>query len=173
MTTSRDDDALHWAGDNDPTLTPPIQAGAASTPAEPSSATDTHAATRIEQPTVLEQAELAEDDAVEQELARAEKASAQLSSAALITLGIVGGIYLLYTVGWGVHVARSVLPLFPVDNAFLLICYQVGRLLAVMAAPLWFVSTLLLTQKRSWRSRLGWLLLGVFVLVPWPFIVGV
>jgi hypothetical protein len=147
MTTSRDDDA------------PPIQAGSA--PAE-----------RVEAPTVLEQAELAEDAEVEAELAAAQKASAQLSSAALITLGIVGGIYLLYTIGWAIVVARTTVTFFPLDSVFLEVCFRIGQFLSIAAAPLWFVSTLLLTQRRTWRSRLGWLLLGVFVLVPWPFIQG-
>lgn len=167
MTTSRDDDALHWAGDDDPTLTPPIQAGTA--PAAASSAAPTAPA---EAHTVLEQAELAEDAKVEAELAAAEKASAQLSSAALITLGILGGVYLLYTIGWAIVVARTTVTFFPLDSLFLEVCFRIGQFLSIAAAPLWFVSALLLTQKRTWRSRLGWLLLGVFVLVPWPFIQG-
>lgn len=174
MTTSRDDDALHWAGDDDPTLTPPIQAGPAATPAAAPAAPITAAATTApaEGPTVLEQAELAEDAEVEAELAAAEKASAQLSSAALITLGILGGVYLLYTIGWAIVVARTTVTFFPLDSLFLEVCFRIGQFLSIAAAPLWFVSSLLLTQKRTWRSRLGWLLLGVFVLVPWPFIQG-
>ncbi|MDN4639375.1 DNA polymerase III subunit gamma/tau [Agreia sp. PsM10] len=168
MTTSRDDDALHWAGDDDPTLTPPIQAGTAPAAAPAPAATTAPA----QDPTVLEQAELAEDARVEAELAAAEKASAQLSSAALITLGILGGIYLLYTIGWAIVVARTTVTFFPLDSLFLEVCFRIGQFLSIAAAPLWFVSALLLTQKRTWRSRLGWLLLGVFVLVPWPFIQG-
>jgi hypothetical protein len=167
MTTSRDDDALHWAGDDDPTLTPPIQAGTAA-----AAGTTDVPAPRVEAPTVLEQAELAEDARVEAELAAAQKASAQLSSAALITLGIIGGIYLLYTIGWAIVVARTTVTFFPLDSLFLEVCFKIGQFLSIAAAPLWFVSTLLLTQKRAWRSRLGWLLLGAFVLVPWPFIQG-
>jgi hypothetical protein len=171
MTTSRDDDALHWAGDDDPTLTPPIQAGAATGTAD-APAPVAAPGPRLESPTVLEQAELAEDAKVEAELAAAEKASAQLSSAALITLGIIGGIYLLYTIGWAIVVARTTVTFFPLDSLFLEVCFRIGQFLSIAAAPLWFVSTLLLTQKRAWRSRLGWLLLGAFVLVPWPFIQG-
>jgi hypothetical protein len=166
--TSRNDDALSWAGDDDPTLTPPIQAGSSGV-ADP---TGIETPERAEAPTVLEQAELAEDAKVEAELAAAEKASAQLSSAALITLGILGGVYMLYTIGWGIVVARTTVTFFPLDSLFLEICFRIGQFLSIAAAPLWFVSTLLLTQKRTWRSRLGWLLLGVFVLVPWPFIQG-
>ena len=173
MTTSRDDDALSWAGDDDPTLTPPIQAGRADAGAPAAAPVETPA--RAPQPealTVLEQAELAEDAKVEAELKEAEKASAPLSSLALITLGILGGIYLLYTIGWAIVVARTTVTFFPLDSVFLEICFRIGQFLSIAAAPLWFASTLLLTQKRAWRSRLGWLLLGVFVLVPWPFIQG-
>ena len=182
MTTSRDDDALSWAGDDDPTLTPPIQAGRAdagapaAAPVEtPARAPQPETPARAPQPealTVLEQAELAEDAKVEAELIEAEKASAPLSSLALITLGILGGIYLLYTIGWAIVVARTTVTFFPLDSVFLEICFRIGQFLSIAAAPLWFASTLLLTQKRAWRSRLGWLLLGVFVLVPWPFIQG-
>jgi hypothetical protein len=178
MTTSRDDDALSWAGDDDPTLTPPIQAGRADTSgadAGTPAAAPVETPARAPQPealTVLEQAELAEDAKVEAELIEAEKATAPLSSLALITLGILGGMYLLYTIGWAIVVARTTVTFFPLDSVFLEICFRIGQFLSIAAAPLWFASTLLLTQKRPWRSRLGWLLLGVFVLVPWPFIQG-
>ena len=166
--TSRNDDALSWAGDDDPTLTPPIQSG--SSGAVGPSGVDKDE--RAEVPTVLEQAELVEDAKVEAELAAAEKASAQMSSAALITLGILGGVYLLYTIGWGIVAIRPAVTLFAIDNILLAISFRIGQILTVAAAPLWFVSVFLLTTRRSWRSRLGWLLLGLFVLVPWPFVQG-
>jgi hypothetical protein len=198
MTTDREDDALSWAGDDDPTLSPPVQTGNegapdavavpretadvphAAAPAGPAAAVeaarteaapaDQRAHAKSGVPTVLEQAELAEDAAAEAELAAAEKESAQLSSAALIGLGILGGVYLLYTIGWVISVMRAPAP-DQVD--FTVLMNQFGQVLAIAAPPLWFISTLLLTKARSTRSRIGWLLLGAFVLVPWPFILGV
>jgi hypothetical protein len=187
MTTDRHDEALSWAGDDDPTLAPPsrdeagepvasaspvVPATASAEPVEaepvPVEAEPVPAGAGV--PTVLEQAELAEDAAVEAELAEAEKQSAPLSSIALIGYGILGGVYLLYTIGWIISVVRAPVP-DQVDFASLM--NQFGQVLAIAAAPLWFISALLLTRRRSTRSSVGWLLLGAFVLVPWPFILGV
>lgn len=191
MTTDQRDDAFSWAGDDDPTLEPPANEppahdpngakAAAARPAAPTpaaatpgaaTASATSSARSGEVPTVLDQAELAEDVAVEKELAAAEKATAQLSSVALISYGVLGGIYLLYTIGWLIHVVRQTLPVFPIQTALGEILFQVQQLLGVVASPLWFMAALLLTRGRSARTRIGWLLLGVFVLVPWPFIWG-
>ncbi|MGA1835470.1 hypothetical protein VD659_00930 [Herbiconiux sp. 11R-BC] len=120
-------------------------------------------------PTVLDEAEEADDRAAEKELEEAEAAAAQMSSVALISLGILGGIYLLYTIGWIISFARYSVPI-TVD--FTVVSARIAQSLAVAAAPLWFVATLLLTQKRHAAYRFLWLVVGVLVLVPWPFLRG-
>jgi hypothetical protein len=188
MTTDHRDDAFSWAGDDDPTLDPlaheaqydppvtttaqPRRGGAVEPAGSRPGSAESRTSRPAEIPTVRDQAELAEDAAVEAELAAAEKATAQLSSVALISYGVLGGIYLLYTIGWLIHVLRQTLPVFPISSAFGEILFQVQQLLGVVAAPLWLIAALLLTKGRTTRSRIGWLLLGVFVLVPWPFIWG-
>jgi hypothetical protein len=117
---------------------------------------------------VLDEAEDAEDRAAERELEEAERASAQLSSAALIGLGVLGGVYLLYTIGWIVFFSRYEMS---IDLSFGVFSDLIARVLAVAASPLWFVATLLLTQRRQ-RYRFLWLVIGVLVLIPWPFLIG-
>jgi hypothetical protein len=118
---------------------------------------------------VLDEAEDAEDRAAERELEEAERASAQLSSAALIGLGVLGGVYLLYTIGWVITFTR-----YEVASELTVGVFTdlVARTLAIAAAPLWFVATLTLTQRRDIRYRFLWLVIGVLVLVPWPFLIG-
>ncbi|GGF14574.1 hypothetical protein [Subtercola lobariae] len=117
----------------------------------------------------VRQADAAEDAAVEDELADAEEASAQLSSAALITFGVVGGVFFLYTIGWLVAFIRN--PLHP--GGFAEVWQDVQGVAAIAAPALWFLVTLLLAARRRVAVRLIWLLVGIVVVVPWPFILGV
>ncbi|WP_382307183.1 hypothetical protein [Herbiconiux sp. UC225_62] len=203
MSDRRDDDAFAWAGDDDPTLAPvgsPVaddeldddveaaasESPAVAAPASPAPSTAPATSTSPSAPagspagpsahaaparrTVLDEAEEAEDRAVDKELAEAEAASKQLSSPALIGMGILGGVYLLYTIGWIVSFSRYQTPL-TVD--FSVVSYRITQTLAIAATPLWFVATLLLTQTKDIRFRFLWLVIGVLVLVPWPFLMGV
>lgn len=161
MSDRRDEDeeALGWGGDDDPTLAPVKPAGAAAAAATPTAA----------RRTVEEEADEAEDLLAEKDLAEAEKETAQLSSAALIAYGVLGGVYLLYTIGWVISFTR-------VEIAdivtFGTVTDLVARTLAIAASPLWFISALLLTQKKDIRWTFIWLVVGVLVLVPWPFLLG-
>jgi hypothetical protein len=171
MSDPRDEEALGWAGDDDPTLAPTGAAATPvpSTPAAPSGRGRETVAPRDAPRTVLDEAEDAEDRAAERELEEAERASAQLSSAALIGLGVLGGVYLLYTIGWVITFTR-----YEVASELTVGVFTdlVARTLAIAAAPLWFVATLTLTQRRDIRYRFLWLVIGVLVLVPWPFLIG-
>lgn len=111
----------------------------------------------------------AEDQIAEDEIEE-DALKPQLGSAALVTLGILAGIYLLYTLGWLVAVLRNPLVL---SDPFASILNQSGGVLAVAAAPLWFIVTLLLGRNAAVRVRLFWLGAGVVALAPWPFVLGV
>ncbi len=50
------------------------------------------------------------------------------------------------------------------------ILWQFGEFLAMLAAPLWFAATLTLTQRHRPLVRVGWLALGLAVLLPWPLV---
>ncbi|MDQ0613044.1 hypothetical protein QF046_000685 [Microbacterium sp. W4I4] len=92
-----------------------------------------------------------------------------ISTATLLMIGILGGIYLLYTVGWilgGVGMQLPVTFTLPVP------LYQGALWLAVLAPALWFVAVLAATRgSRSW-VRIVWLVAGAVLLVPWPFVVS-
>lgn len=198
--SSRDDDAFSWAGDDDPTLRPVSERGSADADAPevtdeiaveeletrdavtaaaasgdpvavpvPARAGKAAAGTRPAR-TVLEEAEETEELAAARDLAEAERETAPMSSISLVLMGILGGIYALYTIGWLISFSR-----FPVGDGFTftILSIRLLQVLAVAAAPLWFGGTLLILQKRPIRYRFLWLVIGVLVLVPWPFLMGV
>lgn len=84
-----------------------------------------------------------------------------LGSGPLIGFGVLGGLYLLYTVAW--LISASVLAV--ADPAS-----EVMRALAIVAPALWFVATLWLGQSARNRTKFVWLVIGAVVLIPWPFI---
>lgn len=91
-------------------------------------------------------------------------------SALLAATSVFGGIYLMYAVGWIIGVAQ-----LPLSGTDLLqeVTYQFAEFLAIIAAPMWFVASVVLSRGRGAVHRLGWLALGTLVLVPWPFLLGV
>ncbi|MDQ1556521.1 MAG: hypothetical protein QOI02_1523 [Actinomycetota bacterium] len=93
-----------------------------------------------------------------------------VSSALLITFGILAGAYLLFTVGWIIALSRD--PFTPAGVLESLM-YQLRHLLSVIAPAAWYTTVLVLTRQRRPTVRLLWLLIGVVTLIPWPFVVGV
>jgi hypothetical protein len=102
--------------------------------------------------------------------AAAPAADVATSSFLLVTYGILAGAYALYTISWITSVLRSTLTL---DNLLGEIMYQFGEFLAIASAPLWFAAVFSLTRGRRPIVRLGWLLAGLVLLVPVPFVLGV
>jgi hypothetical protein len=90
-----------------------------------------------------------------------------MGNAALIGVGILGGVYLLFTIGWIVGGLRfaAVAP-----SLVSPVMYQVALWLAVLAAPLWFATAYLLTRDSKTWVRIVWLVAGAALLVPWPFV---
>ncbi|WP_193598722.1 DNA polymerase III subunit gamma/tau [Microbacterium sp. YJN-G] len=171
MNSDADDDALSWDGDD---------ALEARRPERPRRAE--HA--RKEQPRTERPGEAAPAGAAP--AASAPAASAPAASApttepdaddeprgigtvSLVLLGILGGIYLLYTVGWiigGLGMQSRALFMLPAP------LYLAGLWVAVLAPALWFASVLLLTRHSSEWVRLTGLVVGALLLVPWPFVVA-
>jgi hypothetical protein len=90
-----------------------------------------------------------------------------LSTPMLLLVGIVGGIYLLYTIGWivgGLRLQSSAMFLIP-D-----VMYQVALWVAVLAPALWFCAVWVLTRRSATWVRVAGLLAGALLLVPWPFV---
>lgn len=93
-----------------------------------------------------------------------------MGSVSLVVHGVLGGVYLLYVIGWLVAAQRDgAAPSDIVGSAM----YTAGLWLAVLAPALWFGTVLWLTRAAaSSRMRLIALGIGVLVLVPVPFLVG-
>jgi len=148
-----DDDALTWAGGRDPShyetpeVKPPKLAKSARTAVQPAS--------EAAAPT----ADVDEDDDLRP----------ATSGVVLVSLGILGGIYLLYTIGWFISWRRIV---YIDPDALELAAFRVQQVLAILAPPLWFVVTLFFTRDRKPAIRLLWLVVGALLLVPWSFTFG-
>jgi hypothetical protein len=213
-----DDDALSWAGDDDPTLdvrerhveeradpVGPVETTDAPSVAGVSTARPTDAATArpaagdprasgvsvgdVDEVSAWEVAPArsdaaharadADDDsktvagtgsaAGGATLATAEAPREQMSSVALIAVSVLGGIFLLYTIGWFVSVQRIGTG---ASDGLRTLMFTVGQVLAVAAAPLWFAASFFATRGRQARWFVLALVVGAFVLIPWPFVIG-
>lgn len=169
MTSGRDDDALTWDGDDDPTLDVGADADASrSTPAPvrplPAGFTavgrGADALDDVPEPAPVTGA----DDTP---VAEASVDRAPMGNATLITVGVLGGVYLLYAIGWLIGGLRlqGWRP-FLVTDAM----YQGSLWLATLAPVLWFATVFLLTRGSAAWVRIVWLIAGVVLLVPWPFV---
>jgi len=142
MGADGDDEALSWAGETDPTHV-----------AAPKSVTDAAAAERSASGSA------SKDPAGD--------SSAPTNPVLLIAFGILAGVYLLYAIGWGFHAFTTSVP---VAGIFPIIMYQFGEFLAIASPFLWAIAVWLILKKPVWRVL--WLLIGVVLLAPWPFIVN-
>lgn len=91
-----------------------------------------------------------------------------MTNAELVTFGVFGGVYALFTVGWMIAGNRlsEIVGLMGVNQT----AYTVAWFLAVAACPAWFVTSLMLASgKKAW-VRIASLLGGALLLVPWPFV---
>lgn len=176
MASGRDDDALTWEGDDDPTLdvgdrTPPeavepapeLEGEAAP---EPATLPEGWNAVGKGSETVPTDASAADTTASGDE-APGNDGREPMGNVALVTLGILGGIYLLFTIGWLIGGFRLQ------GRAQYLVAdvmFQGSFWLAVLAPLLWFATVFLLTRRSSTWVRIVWLVGGAILLVPWPFI---
>ena len=174
MTSPRDDDALGWAGDDDPTL---VSGGPAAVERTSASATDAQAtgASTTDLPADRDSStpdtDLPDGWAVTGSpggYVDAPEEPASLSSPALIGMGILAGVYLLYTIGWFIGVGRLTSGLTDPLGQFM---FSLGTWLAVAAPAVWFASSYWLTRGKP-RLRWTWLILGAVLLAPLPFIAG-
>ncbi|MFT4228723.1 MAG: DNA polymerase III subunit gamma/tau [Microbacterium sp.] len=162
MTARPDDDALSWEGDDDPTLQ--VDARPAAATPEPQDAA----------PPALPEGftavgrgseEVERLDADGTVVMPGERAP--IGNAALVSLGVLGGVYLLFTIGWVIGGLRLQ------GRAQYLVAdvmFQGSFWLAALAAPLWFATTWLLTRRARPWVRFAVLVAGAALLVPWPFI---
>lgn len=150
MVRDADDEALAWDGDDDPTLAAPKRA-------EP-----------LPQGFAVVGKGSVEFERAAEAAAQAEAEPAPaLSNATLLSLGVFGGVYLIYVIGWiigGLRLGLFALAAVPAPM------YYASFVLAAAAPVIWFATTYLLTRgAKSWL-RIVWLFAGVLLLVPWPFL---
>ena len=84
------------------------------------------------------------------------------------TIGVLAVLYVVWALMWVVGLART--PALVTGTTFDDLMYQVGVFLSYISAPLWFVGVVWLGTQWSQKTRTGVLLLGLIVLLPWPFI---
>lgn len=153
MSSDGEDDALSWDGDDAlearrPEVNRPQPAPSASAAPAPEAT----------QATATDEAEGDAGDAPQ-----------PVGTMTLLLLGILGGVYLLYTVGW---VLGGIGMQLPVTFTLPVVLYQAALWLAVLAPALWFVAVLAATRgSRPW-VRIVWLVAGAVLLIPWPFVVS-
>lgn len=164
MRSDGDDDALSWDGDDAlearrPELRPraPRPKDAGRKEVAPESATAPAAAS---DPAATRAAEVAPETTEDAQ---------GIGTVSLVAFGILGGMYLLYTVGWVIGGVGMQAPVMFTLPAFL---YQAALWLAVLAPALWFTAVLILTRGAKDWIRIVWLIAGAALLVPWPFVVS-
>lgn len=100
----------------------------------------------------------------------------QLSSISLVLLGLVGGIYLFYTVvwfSWADHYATMNALVAAGSGSLGGVLQQLVFWLTPFAPALWFVSVLVLCRGAKKSKYALWLFAGAIVLVPLPMFGGV
>ncbi|WP_243225174.1 hypothetical protein [Microbacterium sp. CIAB417] len=151
--TSDAEDALSWEGDDD---RPPRRASLPPGWNAVGKGSDG----------VITEGESAEADSDEPP-AESDVEPAGMSTAMLLLVGVFGGIYLLYTVGWVIG-GINIKPLanLIVSDAM----YLPWFVLAIAAPALWMLVAWVLTRGRAAWVRVLLLLAGAVLLVPWPFV---
>ena len=154
MMARPDDDALSWDGDDDPTL----DTGAPRHPAAKLAADTSTPRRRMPRPRRTRTATAAPP---------AEEERAPMGNAMLITLGVLAGFYVIFTIGWMIGGLR-----LQGYAAYLVIdiMFQGSFWLAVLAPALWFSTVFLLTRRSASWVRMLLLVAGAILLVPWPFV---
>lgn len=178
MSTDRDDDALSW-GEDDPTLDTGHAPGAPSAAAplpkgftavgkgSETISSDANAPRAAAAATAPRGSGPDADAGQAADRGTDADTAGPTSNAALIILGIFGGIYALEAIGWVIGGLR-----LRAYAEFLVspVAYQVSLWLAVLTPFIWFGTVLFLTRGgRTW-VRVLLLAAGALLVLPWPFI---
>ena len=101
--------------------------------------------------------------------------STQLSNGALVLLGLIGGVYLLFTFvwfSWANAAATANAAVIETSGSLGGVLQQIVFWVAPFAPALWFTSVLVLCRGARVRRMVAWLVLGLVVLVPLPMFGG-
>ncbi|MDI6022965.1 hypothetical protein QBL02_05340 [Leucobacter sp. UT-8R-CII-1-4] len=100
---------------------------------------------------------------------------AQLSNVALVLLGLLGGLYLLFMYvwfSWAGAVAATNAAVVDTSGSLGGALQQVIYYLAPFAPAFWFITVLVLCRGAKVSRMLIWLLIGLVLLVPLPMFGG-
>lgn len=101
--------------------------------------------------------------------------SAELSNAALVLLGVLGGLYLLYAwiwLSWAQFYSEMNAALVAGSGSLGSVLQQILFWAAPAAPILWFLSVMLLCRGARTRRIAMWLVVGAIVLLPYPIFSG-
>lgn len=97
----------------------------------------------------------------------------QRSGLLLLVLGVFGGIYLIYSLGW-IEIAKAYSPLNEVAASSSGSVGAIFQNLFFWVAPLapisWYIVSITLTKRLSTLGPLVLMLIGAVVLFPYPFV---
>ena len=88
-----------------------------------------------------------------------------------VLLSVFGGLYSVWTIAWVLEIVAA--PTQQASSLLDAIMYQFGEFLAIVAAPLWFGVVWWLSASAGTRPRLVWLVAGLVVVFPLPFVLPV
>lgn len=97
----------------------------------------------------------------------------QMSSGVVVLLGVIGGLYLLYTwvwFSWASYYSSVNAAIAEGSGVLGSVMQQVVFWAAPLAPILWFFSVLVLVRVSRPRVLMVWLLVGAVVLVPLPML---
>lgn len=115
------------------------------------------------------------DLAADTSMADAPAPRTQMSTGMLILLGVLGGVYLLYTwvwFSWASYYSSLNAVVAEGSGSLGAIMQQIVFWAAPLAPILWFVSVLVVVGTSRSRAVMIWLLVGAIVLVPLPMLSG-
>ena len=102
-----------------------------------------------------------------------EPSPGQLSNGALVLLGLIGGLYLLYTIvwfSWANYYSAVNSAVAEGSGSLGGVLQQLVFWIAPLAPVLWFAATWVLTRGTATWIRIVALIGGAVLLVPWPFV---
>lgn len=93
-----------------------------------------------------------------------------MGNAALVTVGVLAGVYTLYVIGWALGGFRLRDRIQADTGAVADVMFQGALWLGMLSPVIWFFVTMHLTRRAPLWRRFAGLAIGVLLLVPWPFV---
>ncbi len=107
------------------------------------------------------------------EIAAAEEEKPRTSDVSLVSIGILMGVYALYTVAWFLAAkSYSLYYSVVVTSSGIVgdILYQALIWLTAVTPAIWFLVSFQLTKGKAPWKRIAWLVAGAIVLIPIPYL---